>query len=153
MEDREDKAVLYWIDSREKKNQNITKYFDKHKIEYEVKKLDVGDYMSSDNPFVSIDKKFGLGEIAGNLCSKDCGRFYREVRRAKENGIKLIFLIEEPNIKSLADVSSWQSKYSRISGSRLQAEMYRVGIAYNIQFEFCSKRSTGKRIMELLTEN
>ena len=141
---------MYWIDSREKKNKNITDYFDRNHIEYEIRKLDTGDYMSSDNPFVSVDKKFGLGEIAGNLCSKDCSRFYREVRRAKENGIKLIFLIEEPNIKSLADVSSWQSKYSRISGNRLQAEMYRVGIAYNIQFEFCSKRSTGKRIVELL---
>ena len=141
---------MYWIDSREKKNKNITDYFDRNHIEYEIKKLDTGDYMSSDNPFVSVDKKFGLGEIAGNLCSKDCGRFYREVRRAKENGIKLIFLIEEPNIKSLADVSSWQSKYSKISGKRLQEEMYKIGIAYNITWVFCDKRSSGRMIVELL---
>ena len=143
---------MYYIDSRERKNDNITKYFDRHKIEYEVIKLDVGDYMVSDNPKISIDKKYGLEEIAGNLCTKDSSRFYREVRRAKENGIKLIVLVESSKIKSLQDVASWKSKYSRLSGSRLQAEMYRIGISYNIQFEFCSKRSTGKRIMELLTE-
>ena len=144
---------MYWIDSREKKNKNITDYFDRNHIEYEIKKLDTGDYMSSGNPNISIDKKFGLTELASNLCTKDCARFYREVRRAKENGIKLIILIESGKIKSLADVSQWSSKYSKISGSRLQAEMYRVGIAYNIQFEFCSKQSTGKRIVELLNGN
>lgn len=55
-------------------------------------------------------------------------------------------------IKSLQDVSSWQSKYTKLSGARLQAEMYRVGIAYNIEWVFCDKRSTGRRIVELLTE-
>ena len=143
---------MYYIDSREKKNDNITKYFDRHKIEYEVIKLDVGDYMVSNNSKISIDKKYGLEEIAGNLCTKDSSRFYREVRRAKESGIKLIILVESSKIKSLQDVASWQSKYSRLSGSRLQAEMYRLGIAYNITFEFCSKKSTGKRIIELLSQ-
>ena len=33
------------VDSREKKNSHILAWFDKHGIEYEVKKLDVGDYM------------------------------------------------------------------------------------------------------------
>ena len=146
-----ERCKMHYVDSRERKNQNIINYFERHKIEYEIKKLDVGDYMSSDNPNISIDKKFGLSELAGNLCTKDCARFYREVRRAKDNGIKLIFLVESNKIKSLADVSQWSSKYSKISGSRLQAEMYRVAIAYNVTFEFCSKQSTGKRIVELLS--
>jgi hypothetical protein len=143
---------MYYFDSRERKNQHILDYFDRHNIEYEIRKLDTADYWNDENPNVLIDRKQNLNEVAQNLCSPDSSRFWREVRRSYNDKQKFIVLIEHgPNIKSLADVSSWQSKYSRISGSRLQAEMYRVGIAYNIQFEFCSKRSTGKRIMELLS--
>ena len=144
---------MYWIDSREKKNKNITDYFDRNHIEYEIKKLDTGDYMSSDNPFITIDKKYGLQELVGNICSPDSGRFYREIRRANKEKIKLIFLVEQQGIKSLQDVSTWKSKYSTITGSRLQSEMYRIAIAYGVQWEFCSKKSTGKRIVELLNGN
>lgn len=138
-------------DTRERKNQHILDYFDRHNIEYEIRKLDTADYWNDENQNVVIDRKRNLNEVATNLCSDDSSRFWKEVRRSYRDKQKFIVLIEHgPNIKSLADVSSWTSKYSKISGSRLQAEMYRVGIAYNIQFEFCSKRSTGKRIMELL---
>lgn len=36
--------MVIFIDTREKKNQHITDYFDKHKIPYEVRALEVGDY-------------------------------------------------------------------------------------------------------------
>lgn len=36
------KSMVILIDTREKKNQHITDYFDKHKIPYEVRALDVG---------------------------------------------------------------------------------------------------------------
>lgn len=140
-------------DTRERKNQHILDYFDRHNIEYEIRKLDTADYWNDENPNVLIDRKQNLNEVAQNLCSVDSSRFWREIRRSYSEKKKMIILVEHgSNIKSLADVSSWQSKYSRISGSRLQQEMYRIGISYNITWEFCSKRSTGKRIMELLTE-
>lgn len=143
---------MYYFDSREKKNGHIIDYFNRHNIEYEIRKLDTADYWNDENPNVLIDKKKDLNELATNLCSADSPRFYREVRRAHSEKKKLIILVEHgPSIKSLADVSQWTSKYSKISGSRLQAEMYRVAIAYNIQFEFCSKQNTGKRIVELLS--
>jgi ERCC4-type nuclease len=144
---------MYTVDSREKKNQHILDYFDRHNIEYEIRKLDTADYWNDENPNVVIDRKRNLNEVAQNLCSPDSSRFWREIRRSCSEKKNMIILVEHgSNIKSLADVSGWSSKYTKLSGSRLQAEMYRVGIAYNIQFEFCSKRSTGKRIMELLTE-
>lgn len=142
---------MYYFDTRERKNQHILDYFNRHNIEYEIKKLDTADYWNDENPNVLIDRKQNLNEVAQNLCSPDSSRFWREMRRSCSEKKKMIILVEHgPNIKSLSDVSQWTSKYSKISGSRLQAEMYRLGIAYNIQFEFCSKRSTGKRIMELL---
>lgn len=143
---------MYYFDTLEKKNDHIKKYFDKHNIQYTLQRLPTADYWNDENPNVLIDRKQNLNEVAQNLCSPDSSRFWNEIRRSCSEKKKMIILVEHgSNIKSLADVSGWQSKYSRISGSRLQAEMYRVGIAYNIQFEFCSKRSTGKRIMELLS--
>ena len=142
---------MYIADSREKKNTHILDYFQRHNIEYEVKKLDTADYWNSKNPNVLIDRKKDLNEVAQNLCSQDSSRFWSELRRAHSEKKKLIILVEHGgNIKSLQDVSSWKSKYSTITGSRLQSEMYRITIAYGVQWEFCSKKSTGKRIVELL---
>ena len=98
-----------------------------------------------------VDRKKDLNEVAQNLCSQDSSRFWRELRRAHSEKKKLIILVEHGgNIKSLQDVSTWKSKYSTITGRRLQSEMYRIAIAYGVQWEFCSKKSTGKRIVELL---
>ena len=142
---------MYIFDTREKKNEHIINYFQRNKIPFEIKKLDTADYWNSENPNVLVDRKKDLNEVAQNLCSADNSRFYREVRRAHSEKKKLIILVEHgSSIKSLADVSQWSSKYSKISGSRLQAEMYRIAIAYGVQWEFCSKKSTGKRIVELL---
>ena len=138
-------------DSREKKNSHILDYFQRHNIEYEVKKLDTADYWNSENPNVVIDRKKNLNEIATNLCSNDSSRFWKEVRRSYRDKQKFIVLCEHGGkIKSLDDVSGWQSKYSKISGKRLQEEMYRVGIAYNVTWVFCDKRSSGRKIVELL---
>lgn len=143
---------MYYFDTLEKKNDHIKKYFDRHQIPYTLQRLKTADYWNDENPNVLIDKKYGLLELAQNLCSDDKSRFWNEVRRSYKDKQKLIILVESSKIRSLQDVSEWKSKYTRLSGSRLQAEMYRVGIAYNITFEFCSKQSTGKRIVELLTE-
>lgn len=75
----------------------------------------------------------------------------KEVRRAREQNIKLIVLIEHGGIKSLQDVAKWNSKYGNISGRELMERMYRIHIAYGAEFLFCDKRVTGKKIIELLT--
>jgi len=142
---------MYIFDTREKKNEHIINYFQRNKIPFEIKKLDTADYWNSENPNVLVDRKRNLNEVAQNLCSQDSSRFWSELRRAYSDKKKLIILVEHGgNIKSLQDVSTWKSKYSTITGSRLQSEMYRIAIAYGVQWEFCSKKSTGKRIVELL---
>ena len=140
-------------DTREKKNQHILDYFRKHGIEYSVLKLDTGDYMDSSRKDLTIDRKRSLDEICGNLFSPDRNRFWREVRRSKEERIKMIVLIEHGGtIKSLNDVPKWKSKYSKVSGYSLYNEMCRCHIAYDVEFLFCDKRSTGRRIVEILRE-
>lgn len=142
---------MYVSDTRERKNQHILNYFDRHNIEYEIRKLDTGDYWNSENPNIVIDRKKDLAELCQNLCSSDKTRFWKEVRRSYSDKIKLIVLIEQGGkFRAIKDVSEWSGKYSSVSGKRLMEEMYRVHIAYGIDFMFCDKRSTGRIICELL---
>lgn len=140
------------VDSREKKNNHILKYFIEHDIDYVVKKMDVADYQIEGNDNLVIDRKQNLDELSRNLTNRsDHARFWKEVRRAKERGIKMIVLCEHGGqIKDIKSVANWNSKYSPVSGRHLMEEIYRVHIAYGVEFLFCDKRTTGRKIIELL---
>lgn len=141
------------IDSREKKCDHIKSWLDRNSIEYTVHKLDVGDYMLPDNPAVSVDRKQNLSELSRNLTNKaDHSRFWKEIRRAREQGIKLYILCEHGGkIKSIQDVALWRDKYSGVDGRHLMDEIYRVHISYGVEFLFCDKRCTARKIIEILT--
>lgn len=143
------------IDSREKKCDHIKVWFDKNGIEYEVKCLSVGDYQLEGNHTVSVDRKQNLSELSHNLTNKaDRSRFYKEVRRAKEQGVKLVILCEHSGrIKSVQDIAEWHDKYSGVSGRALIDQIYKVQVAYGVEFLFCDKRTTAKKIIEILTQN
>lgn len=143
------------IDSRERKFDHIKAYFDKHGIDYEIRKLSVGDYQIDGSPQITVDRKRNLQEICHNLTNpSDKSRFWKEVRRSRERGVKLVVLIEHGGkIKSIQDVAKWNDKYSGVSGRTLMEEMYRVHVAYSVEFIFCSKRQTAKKIIEILSQN
>ena len=142
----------YIFDTRERKNEHIKAYFEKHGIEYVSWKLDVGDYQIEGKPQISVDRKRNLQELSRNLMNaKDHSRFWKEVRRAREQKIKLFVLVEHGGqIQSIEDVAKWTDKYSGVSGRSLANEIYRVHIAYGVEFLFCDKRSTARRIIEIL---
>lgn len=141
-------------DSRERKNQHVLRYFDDHGIPYRIQKLDVADYMLEGVDGFAIDRKQNLSELSTNLMNrKDHARFWKEVRRAKEAGMRMVVLCEHGGkIRSVQDVAGWQNPYSGVSGRALMNEIYRVHIAYGVEFLFCDKRSTGKRIVSLLRD-
>jgi hypothetical protein len=114
--------------------------------------MDVADYQIEGQDGIVIDRKKNLDEMARNLMNRaDHSRFWKEVRRAKEKGIKMVILCEHGGqIKTIPDVAEWHSKYSTVSGRALMDEIYRVHIAYGVEFLFCDKRSTGRRIIEIL---
>lgn len=149
------------VDSRERKWEHIEKYFVKTGIKYEQRKLDVGDYALDGNKKLVIDRKQHLGELLTNLCSEDNSRFWRELRRASQQGIKILFLVEQNSVtvngqkrelKTIGDVarSGWQSKYSRATCSMLADKMFKASMAYGCEWMFCDKRVTGKTIIDLL---
>ena len=79
------------VDTREQKNSHILKYFAIHDIDYIEKKLDVADYQIESKTDIAIDRKRNLDELARNLMNRaDHSRFWKEVRRAKEQGIKIL---------------------------------------------------------------
>ena len=145
------------IDSREKAKaiQNILKEFDNQCVGYYTSKLYVGDYMSLDNPRVVIDRKQNLLEICGNVCQQH-ERFKAELIRANQAGIKLILLCEHgKEIKSLEDVVWWENPRIKKSprattGEQLYKSLLTIRDRYNVEIVFCTKKETGKRIIELL---
>ena len=141
------------IDSREKPHaiRRIVSYFDQNGIEHFTAKLNVGDYMNPENPRIAVDRKQNLDELCVNLTSGDRGRFFREIRRAKETGVKLIILCEHGGaVKSIRDVGNWRSRFSPFGGRELMDRIYKVHIRYGVEFLFCDKRRTGEEIARLL---
>lgn len=144
-------------DTRNKvgKHKNVADYCARHGIELIREKLDYGDYMLPGGK-ISVDTKQNLDEVATNLLNRshrDSVRFWNEVRNAHKNGIKLVILVEHGGeIKTINDVPKWRSKYSSVTGRRLIDEMIRTEFSYGVRWCFCSKRSTAKRIIEILSE-
>lgn len=143
-------TIVYIFDSREKKNDHIKAYFEKHGIQFKVQKLDEGDYQIEGNPNITVDRKQNMQEVY-NCVVNDKSRFMKEVRRCYQKRIKLYVLIEHGGqIKSLADVPKWTPKYGTISSREIAERLYRLHISYGVEIIFCDKRSTGRRIVELL---
>jgi len=153
--DGKEQRVKCYIDSREKPQaiKNIVAYFDKHGIEWERVALKTGDYMLDGQPNLIVDRKQSLGELAHNLLSPDRARFYREIRRARDSGIRLIILCEHsPDVKTFADVKNWKPKYGKVTGKALADAIFRLEVGYGVPVYYCCKRSTGKRIVEILSQ-
>lgn len=149
--------MICQIDSREKARaiQKILAEFENQGIKHFVSKLPVGDYINLDNPKIAIDRKQSLAECAVNV-GQDHARFKRELERAQEYGIHLIFLVEHGgSIKTLEDVQNWVNPRLKehplaLTGPRLYRIMLTMQNKYGIEWMFCAKKDTGKRIIELL---
>lgn len=141
------------IDSREKPQaiEKIIKWFDRNEIEWEKKKLEVGDYMMEGKPDIVVDRKCDLLELAHNMLTADHGRFYREIRRARDAGIRLVILCEHGGIHGLEDVKKWKPRFGKSSGKKLADAIFRLEIGYGVPVLYCDPRSTGRRIYEILS--
>lgn len=147
------------VDSREKwthsdsNDTHISGWLERKGIPWTVKKLDVGDYMMAGGT-LTIDRKQNIEEISKNLTNPaDKKRFWNEVRLAYHRHLRLVVLIESQKYRSLMDLRGWKSAYSPVNGVALVRQMERLNRCYGVQFEFCQKRSTARRIIEILTKN
>lgn len=147
------------IDTREHKFEiaRIQRQIEREGVHTVVHKLDVGDYMDAENPALSIDRKHDLGELCGNVTQQH-ERFRRELLRAIKNNTKLVILIEHGDgIETLEDVWFWENPrkaYSEraTSGQQLYKSLVTMQERYGVRFEFCDKRQTGHKIIEILRD-
>lgn len=146
-------------DTRDKatKHRNVDEYLIEQGHKVIRSKLFVGDVSLLNDQSVCIDLKRNLQEVAVNV-GQDHARFKRELERAQEYGIHLIFLVEHGgSIKTLEDVQSWNNPRLKehplaLTGTRLYKIMLTMQNKYGIEWLFCDKRCTGKRIIELLSD-
>ena len=151
--------ITIQCDTREHSGQieRIEQQFDALGVKHFRSKLWVGDYQSLDNPRLVVDRKKDLQELAGNVCQQH-ERFRAELIRAQEAGIQIVILCEHGgSIKTLEDVYFWENPRRRtsqgaISGQRLFKVLNTMQEKYGVRFEFCDKRQTGRRIVEILTD-
>ena len=147
------------IDTREHAHaiRRILKTFDETGVEYFFSKLYVGDYQRLDNGLLVVDRKQNLAEIAGNLTQQH-ERFRSELERAKKAKIRVVVLCEHGGqIRSLEDVAEWKNPRLRelpqaITGERMAKVMQTMSERYGVEWQFCDKRQTGRRIIEILKE-
>ena len=146
------------VDTREKPRAivRILAEFDRQGVEYVHRKLNFGDYADPFRlPGIVIDRKQNLGEVVKNT-TVEMPRFVREIERCNRAGCRLVVLIEHGNtIRTLEDVIRWknprlkESPYA-VSGERLYKKMKAMESYYGIEWRFCNKQSTGKKILEIL---
>ena len=145
-------------DTREKKNQHVLSYFDSVGIRYEVAKLDFGDYMDVNRPHLSIDRKQNIAELAKNV-TVEAPRFKREIERAQNANSTLVILVEQNrykdrdkwiHVEDISDLMLWSGKHTSIRGEKIFRVLYRWTQMYPLRVEFCDKRQTGKRILEII---
>ena len=147
------------VDTREKPKaiQTILKQFEAAGVQVIRSKLWVADYRLLDNPYLVIDRKQNLNELCNNVV-QDHKRFRDELIRAQDVGIRVVVLVEHGGgIKSIEDVPNWVNPRLKVSplavsGERLYKILKAMEYTYKVRFEFCDKRHTGKRILEILME-
>lgn len=160
-------------DSREQKWEHVRNYFDRTGVRWVRSKLFIGDYGRLDNLSVVVDRKQSLNEVEGNL-TKQHERFRKEAKRAKDNGIRLIVLVEASGIHCLDDVAKWQnprrvrwekvdqahargkmlstkiSPKPPVDGEQLARIMQTMADKYGLEWRFCCHQDAGREILKLL---
>lgn len=176
-----------WEDTLQQAGKHEIKHdwFAKHGVELVQTRFDgkhgvpvsFGDYYREGSNVV-VDTKRDVDEIAHNISGKNHDRFKRECLRARDEGYRLVILIENRNgYKRLVDVCKWVNTHcmmcktrSRaacdpgsatgkcarhntrkpIQGARLYKAMSTMSERYGVEFEFCHPRDSARRICELL---
>ena len=146
------------VDTREKPRAivKILAEFDRRGVAYVRRALNFADYANPDRlPGIVIDRKQNLLEVCSNVVQEH-KRFVREIERCNRAGCRLVVLVEHSTqIRKLEDVIRWKNPRLKVSplavsGERLFRIMKAMEIRYGIEWAFCGKQQTGKRIIEIL---
>lgn len=145
-------------DSRQQigKHKNIQNYFNRTGIPYDRVALYVGDYAIANDQSRAVDTKSGVMELIMDM-HQDHERFAAECERAQRAGIRLLILVEET--LPPGGLAKWQPPIdargrplTRSDPEALRKALLTMEAKYDVKFRFCDGRSTGRLIVEYLTE-
>lgn len=149
------KSMRILVDTREKKNQHITKALEGRKCPFKPRKLDYGDYTCEYDTEaekgvvfadrVVVERKANLDELAGNI-TKGRDRFAREFQRAKDAGAKIYLMIESG---SYDDIKNHRYR-SMLPPNSFLNTLFSWQQKYNITISFVSKQFAGDYIYATL---
>lgn len=153
-------SKLLIVDTREKPQaiKSILDYFDAEHIPHVSSKLLFGDYADYNRPKIVIDRKQNIAELAKNV-TIERDRFRAELDRAKAAGAHLVILVEQnrykdrdewKRVETISDLMLWSSPHTKIRGEKVFRVLSELVYKYDISVEFCDKRSTGRRIVEII---
>lgn len=148
------------IDTREKPKatEAIMKQIREAGIRYERTKLLFGDYMDWGRPHIVVDRKQNIAELAKN-CTSEHERFRKELERAQRANSELVILVEQNRyrdrdrwirVETIEDIMLWSSPHTTIRGEKVYRVLRSWMAKYPIRVEFCDKRQTGRRILEII---
>ena len=151
-------------------------------IKFKVKKLHQGDYsLEGHENNIIIERKANLLELCGNFC-QGRKRFEREFIRAKEAGAKIYLLIEDSQGREKMLLRRTYDKYiqkvnnewvwvendmfpgmtlkkalnktwsSYYTANSMIASLTSWKEKYNLNIEFCDKKESGAKIIEIFEE-
>lgn len=144
-------VIIY--DTREQENFHILEFFDKRKIKYERKKVDVGDYTAKilkDEELglyrdiylnIAIEKKNSVDELAQSF--KERTRFENEFIKGLKNKTDMGLLIEDPVYQETIQKHDYRSEYTP---KALWNSLYTFKHRYGFWVEGCSKKLSGSVI-------
>ena len=105
---------------------------------------------------IVIERKKDLNELCCNLFDKKDSegltRFERELKRSKEQGIKVILLVEIDNMHSKI-MSSKHFRYdkaSKVSPKSFNSILRSLQARYDISIEYCEKSQSARLIHDIL---
>ena len=138
------------------KHKNINAYLKSVGLRVIRSKLIVGDYVIANRQDTSIDTKKDMVEVSQDIF-RDHKRFRAECELAKDCEIRLVVLIEDNSVGSYDELLKWvnpQPNRSALTpnGERCYKVMKAMEYSYGVEFQFCKKNDTGKRILQILTE-
>lgn len=168
-----------YVDTRQQAGKHERKHawFEGHACALVPRKLDVGDYMLEGVPYVSVDTKRDVDEIAANIGGRNHRRFREECKRAQSSGVQLFVLVENLyGFEAIRDLFKWTNthcktcrvRYQRgcnprgggkcpkhgtrkpIQGPQLARAMVTMSRRYGVKFEFCHPNEAGARVLEIL---
>lgn len=160
---KENFVIIYDTREHDNKNDHILDYFAKKKIPFKKQLITEGDYTAiitkcekmniyRDLYFpIAVERKKDVDELAGNVGEKtdthDDIRFIREMRRAKQNGIKMTLLVEDANGLKKIKTGDYRSLYE---AKAFTARLRSIQDQFLVNTVFINRNDSGEEIYGIL---